>query len=102
MATGGEDNLVNIWAVGKTTPLTSLSGLASSIESVALDWNEELLVAGSSLGSIKLWDLEQARAVRSLLTPHNSESVKDISFHPFGDFFASLSNSFVKVFDFFT
>jgi katanin p80 WD40 repeat-containing subunit B1 len=71
MATGGQDNqgfhgfplilLVNVWAIGKTTALLNLTGHSSPIESVAIDWNEELLVAGSSSGAIKLWDLQHAK-----------------------------------------
>jgi katanin p80 WD40 repeat-containing subunit B1 len=61
MATGGQDNQVNVWAIGKTTALLNLTGHSSPIESVAIDWHEELLVAGSSSGAIKLWDLQHAK-----------------------------------------
>ena len=54
-----------------------------------MDWPEELVVAGSSGGSLKLWDLEQAKIIRTL-AGHRS-SVRCVEFHPFGEFFGSGS-----------
>lgn len=59
--TGGEDRKVNLWAIGKPTPLLSLSGHMGSVESVAFDSAEVLVLGGSSTGIIKLWDLEEAK-----------------------------------------
>jgi katanin p80 WD40 repeat-containing subunit B1 len=42
-------------------PILNLTGHASAVESVCLDWSEELVVAGASSGVIKLWDLEHAK-----------------------------------------
>ena len=74
------------------------------MESVSLDWPEELVVAGSSGGHLKLWDLEQAKGVifnpviRTLLG-HKS-NIKCVEFHPFGEFFASAgSDMSVKLWD---
>ncbi|KAI8854729.1 WD40-repeat-containing domain protein [Chytridium lagenaria] len=98
MVTGGEDRKVNLWAVGKTSAILSLTGHSSSIESVTLDWPEEIVVAGSSSGSIKLWDLEHSKVIRTLLG-HNA-SVRSVEFHPFGEFFASGSvDAVVKIWD---
>lgn len=97
--TGGSDRNVNLWAIGKQTPLLvcalwhhehdttvlwlfynlthvvffngrllfaqSLSGHTSSVEAVEFDTAEVLVLAGSSNGSIKLWDLEEAKGVVS-------------------------------------
>jgi WD40 repeat protein len=41
----------------------SLSGHTSSVEAVQFDSAEVLVLAGSSNGSIKLWDLEEAKGV---------------------------------------
>jgi katanin p80 WD40 repeat-containing subunit B1 len=90
MVTGGDDFKVNLWAIGKPTTILSLSGHVTPIESVSMDWPEELVVAGSQSGSIKLWDLEQAKVIRTLLG-HKS-AVKCVEFHPFGEFFASGSS----------
>lgn len=43
----------------------SLSGHTSSVEAVEFDTAEVLVLAGSSNGSIKLWDLEEAKGVVS-------------------------------------
>lgn len=39
----------------------SLQGHSSSVESVTFDKEEEVVVAGGANGTIKLWDLEQAK-----------------------------------------
>lgn len=46
----------------------SLTGHTSPVESVRLNTPEELIVAGSQSGSIRVWDLEAAksRCLRSL------------------------------------
>ncbi|XP_037414355.1 katanin p80 WD40 repeat-containing subunit B1 homolog KTN80.4-like isoform X3 [Triticum dicoccoides] len=96
--TGGSDRNVNLWAIGKQTPLLSLSGHTSSVEAVEFDTAEVLVLAGSSNGSIKLWDLEEAKVVRSL-TGHRS-SCTAVEFHPFGEFFASgSSDTDLKIWD---
>ncbi|KAG8078146.1 hypothetical protein GUJ93_ZPchr0007g5117 [Zizania palustris] len=96
--TGGSDRKVNLWAIGKQTPLLSLSGHTSSVEAVEFDTAEVLVLAGSSNGSIKLWDLEEAKVVRSL-TGHRS-SCTSVEFHPFGEFFASgSSDTDLKIWD---
>ncbi|KAJ3213837.1 Katanin p80 WD40 repeat-containing subunit B1 [Dinochytrium kinnereticum] len=98
LVTGGEDRKVNLWAIGKTSAILSLTGHSSSIESVTLDWPEEIAVAGSASGSIKLWDLEHSKVIRTLLG--HKTSVKCVEFHPFGEFFASGStDAVVKIWD---
>ncbi|KAJ3311083.1 Katanin p80 WD40 repeat-containing subunit B1 [Boothiomyces sp. JEL0838] len=98
MATGGQDRNVNLWAIGKQKSILSLSGHVTQVESVALDWPEELVVAGSAGGSLKLWDLEQAKVIRTL-AGHRS-NVKSVEFHPFGEFFASGSSDLsIKIWD---
>lgn len=59
--TGGDDHKVNLWAIGKPTSLMSLCGHTSPVESVAFDTPEVLVLAGASMGAIKLWDLEEAK-----------------------------------------
>ncbi|XP_021310962.1 katanin p80 WD40 repeat-containing subunit B1 homolog isoform X2 [Sorghum bicolor] len=96
--TGGNDRKVNLWAIGKQTPLLTLSGHTSAVEAVQFDSAEVLVLAGSSNGSIKLWDLEEAKVVRSL-AGHRS-SCTAVEFHPFGEFFASgSSDTDLKIWD---
>ncbi|XP_020091329.1 katanin p80 WD40 repeat-containing subunit B1 homolog isoform X2 [Ananas comosus] len=96
--TGGEDRKVNLWAIGKPTPLLSLAGHTSSVDSVAFDTAEVLVLAGSSNGTIKLWDLEEAKIVRTL--PGHRLNCTSVEFHPFGEFFASGSlDTDLKIWD---
>lgn len=98
LVTGGGDCRVLLWAIGKPSAILTLQGHSSSVESVALDWPEELVVAGSLQGSLKLWDLEQAKVIRTL-NGHRS-AIKALEFHPFGDFFASGSTDMqIKLWD---
>eukprot|EP01117_Protostelium_nocturnum_P000338 TRINITY_DN103_c0_g4_i2.p4 TRINITY_DN103_c0_g4~~TRINITY_DN103_c0_g4_i2.p4 ORF type:complete len:122 (-),score=31.72 TRINITY_DN103_c0_g4_i2:1291-1656(-) len=86
MVTGGQDHLVNMWAIGKSNVIMSLEGHEDSVESVCFDTAEELVVAGSSQGIIKLWDLDKQQVVRTLSGGHN-KSCGSVDFHPFGEFF---------------
>ncbi|KAL6992626.1 hypothetical protein U1Q18_010738 [Sarracenia purpurea var. burkii] len=85
--TGGDDQKVNVWSIGKPESLMSLCGHVSPVESVTLDSAEVLVLAGSSAGVIKLWDLEETKMVRTL-SGHRSNCTA-VEFHPFGEFFAS-------------
>lgn len=66
LVTGGEDHKVNMWAIGKPNAILSLAGHTSAVESVAFDASEVVVVAGAASGTIKLWDLEEAKIVRTL------------------------------------
>ena len=97
MVTGGEDKRVNLFAVGKPTAILSMAGHQSAVECVTFDANEEVVVAGAAGGTLKLWDLEQAKAVRTRRTP---QQLPGVDFHPFGEFFASGSlDTNLKVWD---
>lgn len=54
-----------------TLSLQSLTGHTSPVESVRLNTPEELIVAGSQSGSIRVWDLEAAKS-RPPPTPYCS------------------------------
>uniref|UniRef100_A0A803LVX8 Katanin p80 WD40 repeat-containing subunit B1 homolog n=1 Tax=Chenopodium quinoa TaxID=63459 RepID=A0A803LVX8_CHEQI len=76
----------------------SLSGHSSGIDSVGFDSSEVLVAAGAASGTIKLWDLEEAKIVRTL-TGHRSNCIS-VDFHPFGEFFASGSlDTNLKIWD---
>ncbi|GMP72579.1 hypothetical protein CsSME_00030557 [Camellia sinensis var. sinensis] len=96
--TGGDDQKVNLWSIGKATSLMSLCGHTSPVESVTFDSTEVLVLAGASAGVIKLWDLEETKMVRTL-TGHRSNCTA-VEFHPFGEFFASGSmDTNLKIWD---
>ncbi len=74
LATGDREKQVQLYAVpagtgagspGGASPhrahLLNLTGHATAIESVCLDWTEELVIGGAASGVIKLWDLEHAK-----------------------------------------
>ncbi|GAU31468.1 hypothetical protein TSUD_386320 [Trifolium subterraneum] len=76
----------------------SLSGHTSPVESVAFDSGEVLVLAGSSSGVIRLWDLEESKMVRTV-AGHRSNCTS-VEFHPFGEFFASGSmDTNLKIWD---
>lgn len=45
----------------------SLSGHSSGIDSVSFDSSEVLVAAGAASGTIKLWDLEEAKSMLVLI-----------------------------------
>src|SRR3569623_2942 len=83
LVTGGEDRKVNMWAIGKNTAimvwlplwdavaccccshmllaLQSLQGHQSPVECVTFNAREELVAGGASNGTIKTWDLDEAK-----------------------------------------
>ncbi|XP_030480281.2 katanin p80 WD40 repeat-containing subunit B1 homolog KTN80.1 isoform X2 [Cannabis sativa] len=87
--TGGDDQKVNVWPIGKSTSLTCLTGHTSPVECVGFDSTEVLVLGGASNGVIKQWDLEESKMVRTL-SGHRSNCTA-VEFHPFGEFFASGS-----------
>ncbi|KAE9461812.1 hypothetical protein C3L33_06271, partial [Rhododendron williamsianum] len=112
-ATGGDDQKVNVWSIGKSTSLMGLSGHASPVESVTFNSAEVLVLAGASAGVVKLWDLKKQRVscgvlhfaklegkkVVRTLTGHRSNCTA-VEFHPFGEFFASgATDTNLKVWD---
>lgn len=65
---------------------------------VALITLLQVIVAGNQSGTVKLWDLEQAKVIRTLLG-HRAPCIS-VEFHPYGDFFASGSlDTNLKIWD---
>jgi katanin p80 WD40 repeat-containing subunit B1 len=87
-----------VYAVGKGSALASLVGHTSAVECVSFSGDELGVVAGSASGTIKLWDMDQTKVVRTL-TGHRSNCVT-VDFHPYGEFFVSGSlDTNIKVWD---
>ncbi|XP_046400090.1 katanin p80 WD40 repeat-containing subunit B1 isoform X2 [Ischnura elegans] len=98
LVTGGDDKLVNLWAVGKPNCIMSLSGNASPVECVQFGNTEELVVSGAGNGALRIWDLEAAKMVRTL--QGHKLGVRCTHFHPYGDFLTSGSvDKEVKLWD---
>ncbi|KAM3179210.1 hypothetical protein ACTXT7_001064 [Hymenolepis weldensis] len=76
MATGGEDRRVKLWAVGKPTCIMSLSGHTSSIDAARFSPDEDCVAAGSLSGSIRVWDLEEAKLLNSQKVENNDCSLR--------------------------
>lgn len=59
---GGVINIHNCGCLFIGVDMQSLCGHTSPVESVAFDTSEVLVLAGASMGAIKLWDLEEAKS----------------------------------------
>lgn len=89
LVTGGDDALVNVWAVGRPGVIFSLQGHSSPVTSVRYDRKEESVLSGARNGTIKLFDLEKAKQIRTA-TGHRAE-ISAIDVHALGNWFASGS-----------
>lgn len=89
MVTGGEDSKVNLWAIGKSNCIMSLTGHTMAVECVKFCPAEEMVCAGSISGAVKIWNLEAAKMIRTL-TGHKG-NVRCMDFHPHAEFVASGS-----------
>ncbi|KAG1692903.1 hypothetical protein DVH05_024190 [Phytophthora capsici] len=99
-ATGGDDNMVNLWRMREkeTKNIMSLSGHHSAVESIVFDPSERKVVAGAQSGSIKVFDLEAGKVNRTL--KGHMASTTTVDYHLYGDYVASGScDTIVKVWD---
>ncbi|XP_043382230.1 katanin p80 WD40 repeat-containing subunit B1 isoform X2 [Chelonia mydas] len=86
------------WRRGLSGQYMSLTGHTTPVESVRINTNEELIVAGSQSGSIRVWDLEAAKILRTLMG--HKANICSLDFHPFGSFVASGSlDTNIKLWD---
>uniref|UniRef100_A0A8C9SBT2 Katanin p80 WD40 repeat-containing subunit B1 n=1 Tax=Scleropages formosus TaxID=113540 RepID=A0A8C9SBT2_SCLFO len=98
LATGGEDCLVNIWAVSKPNCIMRLTGHNNPVECIQFSSSEEQVVAGSQSGSLRVWDLEAAKILRTLMG--HKANICSLDFHPFGEHLASGSlDTNIKLWD---
>lgn len=61
MATGGEDQRVNLWRVTNAASYWSLAGHTSAVDSVCFDPRDFYVASGSRGGTLKIYDLEEVR-----------------------------------------
>eukprot|EP00741_Cyanophora_paradoxa_P003252 tig00000691_g3160.t1 len=98
-ATGGEDRKVNIWMANRPgAPMASLLGHKTSAECCTFDPEELNVVAGSSGGTLMLWDLETQRASKTMRG--HLTNCTAVEFHPYGQYFGSGSlDTNLKIWD---
>ncbi|OQR88482.1 katanin p80 subunit [Thraustotheca clavata] len=97
---GGDDTNINIWRIreNETKNIMSLAGHSSAVECVTFDPAEKRVVAGSTSGAIKAYDMEAAKVYRSL--KGHMSSCMTIDYHLYGDYVASGSlDTNVKIWD---
>ncbi|KAF5842344.1 WD40-repeat-containing domain protein [Dunaliella salina] len=96
LVTGGDDKKVNLWTIGTQTRTLSLHGHQSPVESVTFDNHEEVVAAGAASGSIKVFDLDQAKVTRAL-NGHKS-NVLSLEFGTLGLLSGSMDTN-IKLWD---
>jgi len=98
LATGGADCKVNIWRVGSTSNVWTLSQNKSPVECLCFDPEEQYVVSGTTNGSIKMFDLNVGKLARTL-TGHHTR-IGSVQYHPYGEFAVSGSDDCtMKVWD---
>ena len=78
LATGGGDQLVNVWSVGTQAAVCSLQGCSSGVSSLVFGPGEERILAGAEKGTLKLFDVDGAKAVRSITGHRGAVTAVDI------------------------
>ncbi|KAL9644745.1 hypothetical protein ABK040_012399 [Willaertia magna] len=84
IATGGEDAIVKVWLVANEEALLTLSGHKSPVTCLTFNQGDDIIVAGSEQGSIRLWDLnsqQNTNPQRTYQIGHRA-NVTCIDFHP--------------------
>lgn len=89
LVTGGDDALVNIWAIGRPGVVYSLQGHSGPVTSVRYDKLEQSVLSGARNGTVKLFDMEKGKQTRTA-TGHRAE-ISAIDVHALGNWFASGS-----------
>jgi WD40 repeat protein len=88
LVTGGMDKLVNVWRLGKPSPLMTLAGHSTPVTSVAFDLLEESVAAGSQGGSVKVFALGSGGKTVRNLNGHQSD-VLSLNAHPYHQYLLS-------------
>lgn len=75
-----------------------MSGHSSGIDSVSFDSSEVLVAAGAASGTIKLWDLEEAKSMLVIILFHLGILIFFLFFLFTMDILTSLSHTFSQLF----
>ena len=79
-ATGGTDNMFNLFAIGKDLPLISFGPLKSYVTSCQFERSEEIIVCGTNGGSTILYDIAAEKSLSQWSVC--SSSVNAVAFDP--------------------
>ncbi|NER36138.1 MAG: hypothetical protein F6J93_19495 [Oscillatoria sp. SIO1A7] len=90
LATGSEDNAIQLWQLNSGEALRTLSGHSSGICSVAISPDGRSLASGSSDKTIKLWQLDTGEEMLTL--QGHLGAVKSVAISPDGETLASGSS----------
>lgn len=66
MVTGGMDNKISVWIIGRPNLLMSFGGHTASVECVRFRADEQVVASGSASGTLKVYDLDQGSCIRTL------------------------------------
>lgn len=81
LATGGEDNVINIWHMPNAAKIHCFDGNKSAISCLSFEQQQQsILLSGAMSGSVKMFDLEKLRLVRNIRG--HQVHVTDVQFHP--------------------
>lgn len=88
-ATGGDDNLVYVWAAGESRLLFALEGHKAAIRSVDFSPDSRCLASGSEDGVIRIWSATDGRLLRTIKA--HDKKMTAIQFSPKGTTLVSAS-----------
>jgi len=99
IASGGDiDRTIRIWDVSDGTQLAVLLGHQGGINSVEFDRSGTLLLSSSDDGTVKLWNVMQGEAIKTIVVADHRFGIGDACFSPDGRSFA-VAGDIVKVYD---
>ncbi|KAI6654266.1 Katanin p80 WD40 repeat-containing subunit B1-like isoform X2 [Oopsacas minuta] len=79
MVTGGTDNKISVWIIGRPNLLMSFGGHTASVECVRFRADEQVVASGSASGTLKVYDLDQGSCIRTL-SGHKA-GISSLDFH---------------------
>ncbi len=93
LATGGQDNVINVWDVSTGKSLKQLRGHASHVRSCSYSPDGELLLSAGRDARIKLWQPQRYAEARELLTDDEgrTDAVLAAKFSPDGSHIVTAS-----------
>jgi WD40 repeat protein len=90
LASGGDDQTVQLWAVESGQSLRTMQGHAGRVRSIAFSPDGQTLASGSDDQTVRLWDVSSGE-LQSTLAGHTSR-VRSVVFSRDGGLFASGSD----------